>query len=117
MDAVRIASVTDAWWEYVEQKAAGDSQADIARKLGVNKTTIWRWKDQRSSADHEMAIRFARAYNLPVAEALVAAGHITEDEAKLTEVRVRIEPSDLDADELAAETKRFVDEMRSRIPD
>jgi hypothetical protein len=115
MDADTIAPVSEtSWWDYVQKVSEGAEQTAIAERAAINKTTVWRWKT-RNATDHEGAIRFARAYGRPITEALLAAGLIGEDEANLREVRIRINPADLDADELAEETKRFIDEMRSRM--
>ncbi len=107
--------MSETWWQYVERVSGSEGQAAIARKIGVNKTTAWRWKDTGASADHAVAIRTARVYGRPVTEALAAAGHITYAEADLREVQVKVDPSKLGADELAEETKSFVDEMRRRL--
>lgn len=106
MNAVTLATVSETWWQYVEQMAGDDSQAEIARKIGVNKTTVWRWKDPDVSVDPAVAIRFARTYRRPVTEALIAAGLITQQEADLREIRIELDVSTLSNEELAAEFVR-----------
>lgn len=102
------------FWDYVAWVAEGQSQVEIASKVGVDKATVWRWKDRRAKTDGATAIAFARAYGRPVLEALVAAGLITQAESEVRVVHVPVDPSTMSPDELQAELVRHVEELQSR---
>ena len=53
---------------------------DAAKKAGFNQSAFTRWKSG-AKADPEFVVKFARAFNLNVLEALVEAEFITEEEA------------------------------------
>ncbi|OFN19040.1 hypothetical protein HMPREF2604_05290 [Corynebacterium sp. HMSC055A01] len=55
---------------------------DAAKKAGFNQSAFTRWKSG-AKADPEFVVKFARAFNLNVLEALVEAEFITEKEASL----------------------------------
>lgn len=55
---------------------------DAAKKAGFNQSAFTRWKSG-AKADPEFVVKFARAFNLNVLEALVEAELITEEEASL----------------------------------
>lgn len=102
--------MTETWWQYVERVTAGATQVAIAQATGVDKATVWRWK---KSPGPEAAIRIARAYKRPIAEALAASGAITADEAGVKEVTVTIAPSDLDDEDLIRELRSRMTRHRS----
>lgn len=68
------------WWKYVQTHAAGEPNSAIAKKLDISASSIGRWVS--GGVDPLRAAAFARAYNRPVLEAFVAAGFLTEDEAR-----------------------------------
>lgn len=98
--------MTETWWQYVQRVTGGETQAAIARAVEVDKTTVWRWTKNRANPIPEVAIRFARAYGRPIAEALVAAGAITAEEASVTTVIQKTEVSDIDDEDLIQEVRR-----------
>ena len=53
---------------------------DAAKKAGFNQSAFTRWKSG-AKADPEFVVKFARAFNLDVLEALVEAEFITPEEA------------------------------------
>lgn len=71
---------TMTWWSYVKSVAQGDTNATIAKKVGISAPSVSRWQG-KNSADPTTAAAFARAYGRPVLEAFVAAGFLTADEA------------------------------------
>ncbi|MBE7338093.1 MULTISPECIES: helix-turn-helix transcriptional regulator [Corynebacterium] len=75
------------WWKYVTQLIGNDSFKDAAEKARFDKSAFSRWK-KGAKADPEFAVKLARAYGANVLEALVESGLISEDEAKLRQVRV-----------------------------
>lgn len=65
------------WATYAKAAREGAlvSQSELARRLGVNRTTIFRWEDGRARPDSPEAVRaFAEILGLDLDEALAAAG-------------------------------------------
>ena len=71
---------SDLWADYVKSVAGTDTQAVIGQKTGVSAATISRWSV--FAPKPENVASFARAYRRPVLEAFIAAGFLTEEEAK-----------------------------------
>lgn len=93
----------ETWVDYVKTIAGHDAtQKQIATRSGVDQTTISRWYNgENRSLTLASVTRFAHGYKRPVLEALVAAGLITEKDAR---VRVIREPlSKVPISELVAE--------------
>jgi transcriptional regulator with XRE-family HTH domain len=72
------------WIDYVRKVVGNDRQIDVARKTGIDQTTVSRWLaggtgPQRISS--QSVAKFARGYNRPVLEAFVVAGFLTAEEA------------------------------------
>jgi transcriptional regulator with XRE-family HTH domain len=89
------------WWRYVTEVAGGDSQAKLARRTGLSPATVSRWQGA-DPRPHNVAV-FAAAYGRPVLEAFVAAGFLTEQQARAQVVRA--DPTVLTDDELLAEVR------------
>lgn len=106
-----VVSMRNRWWEYVQRTADTTRQRDISERTGIDATNVTRWKSGQIPKAETVA-HFARTYGRPVLEAFVAAGFLTEAEAK---VRPAAAPSlsALSDDELLAETKRRLDERRT----
>lgn len=67
------------WATYVlaARKNAGPrlSQAELARRLGVDRSTIWRWETGQSKPeDADIVAQLAEVLDLDLEEALAAAG-------------------------------------------
>lgn len=77
----------NSWWSYVEGTLDGDSALEAGRKAGFDSSAFTRWK-KGARPDVDFVVRFARAYERPVVEAIAAAGFITDAEAGLREVQV-----------------------------
>lgn len=106
MRAYTLSCMAESWWQYVERVTVGATQVAIAAAAGVDKATVYRWKAGVSPPRPEVAIRLARAYGRPVAEALVASGAITAEEAAITEVVKEIDVQALDNQTLVGEITR-----------
>lgn len=75
------------WSTYVRRVIGTDKQVDVARKTGVDQTTISRWLNPERGAariSSQSVAAFARGYDRPVLEAFVVAGFLTEREAGIT---------------------------------
>lgn len=101
--------IENEWWSYVVQVAGDVQYKEIADRAGFDKSNVTRWK-QGANADPLFVVKFARAYGRPVAEALVASGLITSQEASVTEVRVGIQDA-LDS----ASDEELIDALRRRL--
>jgi transcriptional regulator with XRE-family HTH domain len=74
--------IVEDWSAYVRRVAGGLGQLDIAERTGLAQTNIGRWlRGEPVVPKAESVVAFARAFNEPPVEALVAAGYITEEEA------------------------------------
>jgi hypothetical protein len=76
-----------SWWEYVSDAMGDMSALEAGRKAGFDASAFTRWK-KGASPDVGFVVKFARAFDLNVLQALVAAEIITEDEAGTREIRV-----------------------------
>ena len=70
------------WWGYVTTIAQVDNQSEIAVRVGIDQTTVSRWKRFGAGSRVASVGRFARAYDRPFVEACVAAGYLSEQEAQ-----------------------------------
>ena len=94
------------WSEYVRTRSEGRLQSDIALLVGVDQSTISRWKRGKGgqpSPDNAMAL--ARAVGESPIVALLAAGYLDEDEVEGV-VRVAEGLSTATTDALLAELGR-----------
>ncbi|HET8682053.1 MAG TPA: helix-turn-helix transcriptional regulator [Micromonosporaceae bacterium] len=70
-------AVPGAWAELVKamRSATGMSGAELARRLEVDRATIWRWEAGRQRPENsDLVHRFAQLFSLDLDEALDAAG-------------------------------------------
>jgi hypothetical protein len=91
-----------AWWDYVQKHARGDSANLIAKKIDMIPSSVSRWKTVPPKAENVVA--FARKYDRPPVEALVAAGYLTQQEANLAPPSADL--ADASNDELLGEVKQ-----------
>jgi len=92
------------WWQYVQTITGGQQQNEIAKAIDLNPSTVSRWKSTGIPGNAENVAALARAYGRPVLEAFVAAGFLTDREAKATVTVPDI--GQLSADDLLAEVRR-----------
>jgi transcriptional regulator with XRE-family HTH domain len=98
------------WSEYVHRITAGLTQMQIAERSGLGQSAISSWLNETSTAPKaDYVVKLARAFNQNVIEALIVAGYITADEAKVKTV-MRTPLSQYSTDEL-------LDEFRLRAAD
>lgn len=95
----------NTWATFVRAAIGSTKQHAVATRLGVHPTTLSGWLHARYTPSAEGAIAFARAFNLSPAEALVAAGHLTTEEAALRKAKI-VNPADIPGDVLIAEMTR-----------
>ena len=96
------------WWQYVTSIAGGDTQTQISQKSGVTQSNVSRWRREKQGVDPTSVAAVARAYGRPVLEAFIAAGFLSEDEARAQVTITRYEQPDDETllDLLAARLRR-----------
>ncbi|WP_141575962.1 helix-turn-helix transcriptional regulator [Actinomadura sp. WMMA1423] len=69
------------WWQYVVRHAGTENQSEIARRIGRDQSSLNKWP-QGAKPRVESVRAFAEAYRRPILEAMVAAGILSEEEAR-----------------------------------
>lgn len=67
----------EAWASYIQalRKATGVSRAELARRLGVDPTTVWRWETKRQKPESpDIPLAIAELFSLDADEVMAAAG-------------------------------------------
>lgn len=95
----------ETWPEYLRRIAGGQTQAQIAERVGIGRLSVCNWIHGKTRPKAETVIAVARVYRRSPIEALVAADYLESDEAGV-QVEVRISPSQLSAEQLADEVRR-----------
>lgn len=94
------------WAEYVRRVTRSMTQVRIAKATGVAQTGIGRWMRGETPAPRaESVVQFARALDEQPLEALIAAGYLTLDEAKI-DTTVRPSIASFSTDELFEELRK-----------
>lgn len=70
------------WPKYLRRHMGSRNQTEVARLVDVTPPTVSRWLTGQQGVDAAVAIRFAKAVGDNPLSALVAAGYLTEVEAK-----------------------------------
>lgn len=91
-----------SWSEFVSRVIGTEAHEKVGAKIGVSGPTVGRWINGSTGAPRvEVAVKFARAYGVPVLETFVEAGYITRAEAGARPtLRAVPEPAHLTNDEL-----------------
>lgn len=85
------------WRNYVLRTVGRDRNVDIHRKTGLTQGTISRWlsfNTNHHGPSIEAIRAFARAYDRPILEALVAAELLTKEEAEIPRADLRLVPDE-----------------------
>lgn len=97
------------WHEYVKQVVGNDRQTEVARKTGIDQTTISRWlrPEQGGTAriSSQSVAKFARGYGKSVLQAFVVAGFLTPEEAGM-QAEAPVDVSSIGDDALMQEVQR-----------
>lgn len=110
------ASMSTGWWDYVEQllRAKDWTQAELAEHANLDPSLISNWKNKGAQPRIEALRSVSTAAGIPMLKLLVAAGHITAEEAALDDVDV-LAPAPVDVvaaikndDNLLPEAKRHL---------
>lgn len=105
----------ESFWEYVSRIAEHRQNREIAAMIGVDSSAISRWKTGEQPA-FKNALAFARAFNRPAVEALVAAGYLDVSDA-FAHVALYTSIQAVPDEELWQEVHRRWDSRGPRTPD
>lgn len=99
-----IPRMTPEWITWIRDISDNASDRQVALKIGIAPSTVGRWQDYPPKIDAVVAL--ARAYGVPVADGLLAAGYVTRGE--LREPRFERDLRRFTAAELIAELAQRV---------
>jgi transcriptional regulator with XRE-family HTH domain len=102
--------MTETWPEYLRRITGGQTQSQIAERVGVGRLSVCHWLHGKTRPKPETAMAVARVYDRSPIEALLATGYLDPAEVRLP-VDSRPSPQDLPADEVAAEVRRRLLEL------
>ena len=102
--------MAENWPEYLRRIAAGQTQSQIADKVGVGRLSVCHWLHDKTRPKPETVITVARVYGRSPIEALLAAGFLDPAEVRLP-ITTRCSPQDMPAEEVAAEVRRRLVEL------
>lgn len=96
---------TETWPEYLRRIARGQTQAQIAARIGIGRLSVCNWLHGKTRPKAETVIIVARAYQCSPIEALLAASYLDRDEVELP-IEVRKSAGHLSAEEIVGELRR-----------
>ena len=99
------AARVETWPEYLRRITGGQTQAQIAERVGIGRLSVCNWLHGKTRPKAETAIAVARVYQRPPIEALLAADYLESGEIDVP-IDVQTSPSALSAGDLAAEVRR-----------
>ena len=102
--------MTETWPEYLRRITGGQTQSQIAARVGVGRLSVCHWLHGKTRPKPETAMAVARVYDRSPIEALLAAGYLDPAEVRLP-VDSRSSPQDLPAEEIAGEVRRRLLEL------
>ncbi|HPX35467.1 MAG TPA: helix-turn-helix transcriptional regulator [Mycobacterium sp.] len=99
------AAAGETWPEYLRRIAGGQTQSQIAERIGIGRLSVCNWLHGKTRPKAETVIMVARVFRRSPIEALLAASYLVAEELNQP-IEVRVSPSDLSADDLATEVRR-----------
>lgn len=106
---------TETWPEYLRRISGGQTQAQIAERIGIGRLSVCNWLHGKTRPKAETVIMVARVYGRSPIEALLAAGYLEAGEIGQP-LEVRASLRDLAAEEIAAEVRRrLVDGQKTTV--
>jgi transcriptional regulator with XRE-family HTH domain len=108
---------TESFWEYVTRIAGDQQNREIAQSIGVDASAISRWRAGEQPRV-KTVIAFARGYQRPAVEALIAAGYLEMADAfAAVEVGQGMGLQEISDDDLFAEVSRRWKKRTTPTPD
>jgi len=99
----------ETWPEYLRRIARGQTQAQIAARIGITRLSVCNWMLGKSRPKADTAIAVARSYQRSPIEALLAAGYLEPEEVGIP-IETRASIHDVPLAQLADEVARRVSE-------
>lgn len=97
----------ETWPEYIRRIAHGQTQAQIAARIGIGRLSVCNWLHGKTKPRAETAIAVARSYQRSPIEALLAAGFLEPAEVGIA-IEARASLHDVPLAQLADEVARRV---------
>ncbi|MGI9125738.1 MAG: helix-turn-helix transcriptional regulator [Mycobacterium sp.] len=97
--------MTETWPQYLRRIAPGQTQAQIAARIGLGRLSVCNWLAGKTRPKPDTAMAVARAYGRSPIEGLLAAGYLSPDDVRLP-IEVRSSPAEFSAGELGDEVRR-----------
>lgn len=97
--------MAENWPEYLRRITSGQTQAQIADRIGIGRLSVCNWLHGKTRPKAETVLIVARAYSRSPIEALLAASYLAVDELDRA-IDVRTSLRDLSADNIADEVRR-----------
>lgn len=101
------AMTNKTWRAFIDTHSRNETNAAIAKRLGIAASNITRWRAGTSTPDPQKAVDFANAYKVSPLSALVAAGYLEES----TLDHALVAPADLSE----IDTAQLLDELQRRL--
>jgi transcriptional regulator with XRE-family HTH domain len=101
---------TENWPEYLRRIAAGQTQAQIAERIGIGRLSVCSWLQGKTRPKAETVITVAQVYGRSPIEALLAASYLHSDELD-NPVDIRTSVRDLAANDIAEEVRRRLNQL------
>lgn len=95
----------ESWPEYLRRISGGQTQAQIAERIGIGRLSVCNWLHGKTRPKAETVIMVARVFGRSPIEALLAAGYLDPEEITQP-LEVQASLRDLPGDEIAAEVRR-----------
>lgn len=95
----------ETWPEYLRRIVGDQTQAVIAKQVGVGRLSVCNWLQGKTRPKAETVILVARVYERSPIEALLAAGYLSHDEVDVP-MEIRTSVTALSGSALAAEVHR-----------
>ena len=99
------AARVETWPEYLRRITGGQTQAQIAERVGIGRLSVCNWLHGKTRPKAETAIAVARAFDRSPVEALVVARYLAADDTDQP-VDIRVSLRELDGGILGAEVLR-----------
>ena len=96
---------SETWPEYLRRVAGAQTQAQIAEQIGIGRLSVCNWLHGKTRPKAETVIMVARVFRRSPIEALLAASYLDAGELDQP-IEIRVSPSELTAEDLAAEVRR-----------
>lgn len=103
----KTVQAAETWPQYLRRISGGATQAQIAERIGIGRLSVCNWLHGKTQPKAETVMLVARAYGRSPIEALLAASYLRAEEVRLP-IERRSSPTQLGAEELAAEVRRRV---------